>query len=271
MKARELASTFEFDNGYEVSADYLAKLVADKHQVFTQHASKRSLATYMILGGVDPECGPSLHRVDPAGHVLGYKACAAGVKEAEAMNWLEKKYTGDELPSQEDAVSLAIDCLQTVLSTDLKATDLEVAVITERNPYVYPPPLHGDLPWHSSLTSRTHPLPSLLPCPTACEWSLMMRLMLSSLHWLKLTNVYAYQCSASGGPCLQFLAHARQPAPERRALSTAARQPIHVLKPQGISCPAKHTQRQLCGTRDGFVHTGNVYGSALYNFAGVTV
>ena len=136
LKARELASTFEFDNGYEVSADYLAKLVADKHQVFTQHASKRSLATYMILGGVDPECGPSLHRVDPAGHVLGYKACAAGVKEAEAMNWLEKKYTGDELPSQEDAISLAIDCLQTVLSTDLKATDLEVAVITESNPYV---------------------------------------------------------------------------------------------------------------------------------------
>jgi len=32
----------------------------------------------MILGAFDDERGPQLFRVDPAGHYVGYKACAAG-------------------------------------------------------------------------------------------------------------------------------------------------------------------------------------------------
>jgi len=49
-KARELAAEFEFDHGYPVPVHYLAKLIADENQIYTQHAYKRSYAAIMMLG-----------------------------------------------------------------------------------------------------------------------------------------------------------------------------------------------------------------------------
>ena len=60
----------------------------------------------------------------------GYKATAAGVKEQEAINYLEKQFkkAGGNFP-RDAAIELAIECLQQVTSQEYKATDLEVAVI----------------------------------------------------------------------------------------------------------------------------------------------
>ncbi len=70
-----------------------------------------------------------MFKVDPAGHVLGYKATSAGVKEQEANNLLEKAVKkGDPLPAQE-AVRLAITSMQTLLATDFKADEIEVGVV----------------------------------------------------------------------------------------------------------------------------------------------
>ena len=41
--------------------------------------------------GIDEEKGPLLYKTDPAGYYVGYKATAAGLKEQEAANHLEKK------------------------------------------------------------------------------------------------------------------------------------------------------------------------------------
>ena len=73
QKARQMASEFEFNNGYAIPVAYLAKKLADENQIYTQHAYRRSLAVIMLLAAVDDEAGPQLFKVDPAGHFLSFK------------------------------------------------------------------------------------------------------------------------------------------------------------------------------------------------------
>lgn len=89
-----------------------------------------------MFAGIDPVLGPQLYRCDPAGHYLGYKACAAGFKEQEATNFLEKRVKGAaaEGMSMKEAVESALIGLQTVVGSDLKSGDLELAVMTVENP-----------------------------------------------------------------------------------------------------------------------------------------
>jgi 20S proteasome subunit alpha 1 len=46
----------------------------------------------MILIGIDSEFGPQCFKLDPAGYFVGFHATAAGQKQQEAMNHLEKKW-----------------------------------------------------------------------------------------------------------------------------------------------------------------------------------
>jgi hypothetical protein len=46
----------------------------------------------MILIGIDIELGPQIFKLDPAGYFVGFHATAAGQKQQEAMNFLEKKW-----------------------------------------------------------------------------------------------------------------------------------------------------------------------------------
>lgn len=130
-KARAMAGKFEFDHGYACPAGYLARLVADEAQVYTQAAYKRSNASVMILGAVDDEAGPQLYKVDPAGHFLGYKAAAAGAKEAEAANLLEKalKAAPPASLTPAETVRLALGVFQALLATDFRADEIEVAAL----------------------------------------------------------------------------------------------------------------------------------------------
>lgn len=128
QRTRRIAAEFSFENGYEIPVEFLAKRVADENQVFTQQAGRRVLSTFMMLVGIDDEKGPQLFKVDPAGHFLGYKGCAAGVKEQEATNNLEKKIKGGMALSRDTIVQEAIASLQEVLGADFKPTEIEVAL-----------------------------------------------------------------------------------------------------------------------------------------------
>ena len=91
----------------------------------------RPLGVAQILISVDSEFGPQLYKCDPAGYYVGYKGTAAGPKQQEALNYLEKKLKNKDYAdgSWEDVVELGISTLSTVLSVDFKKTEIEVGVV----------------------------------------------------------------------------------------------------------------------------------------------
>ena len=114
----------------------LAMRMADLAQVWTQHNGRRAMAGMMILCAVDDEAGPQLYKVDPAGHFFGFKAVAAGPKYLESMTRLEKRVKEDGSEHGVEAtVRHIIMELQAVLSTDFKATEIEVGVSEADQPF----------------------------------------------------------------------------------------------------------------------------------------
>lgn len=128
-QARNEAAEFRFKWGYEMPVDVLAKWIADKSQIYTQHAYMRPLGVAAMILAIDEEKGPQLFKCDPAGHFSGHKATSAGLKEQEAINFLEKKMKNDPKFSYEETVQTAISALQSVLQEDFKATEIEVGVV----------------------------------------------------------------------------------------------------------------------------------------------
>ncbi|KAI5585146.1 hypothetical protein BDE02_06G126100 [Populus trichocarpa] len=133
QQARNEAAEFRFRYGYEMPVDALARWIADKSQVYTQHAYMRPLGVVAMVLGIDEENGPQLYKCDPAGHFFGHKATSAGLKEQEAINFLEKKMKNDPVLSYEETVQTAISALQSVLQEDFKATEIEVGVVRTDN------------------------------------------------------------------------------------------------------------------------------------------
>jgi 20S proteasome subunit alpha 1 len=87
----------------------------------------------MILIACDDERGPQVFKTDPAGYFVGYKATAAGAKQQEAMNHLEKKLKKEPKLSYEETIELAITTLSSVLSIDFKPSELEVGIVRDED------------------------------------------------------------------------------------------------------------------------------------------
>ncbi len=134
-RARYEAAEFRFKFGYDMPVGALAKRMADLAQVFTQHAAMRPSGACMILVGMDDELGAQLFKYDPAGSFAGFRATCAGHKEQETTNLLEKKLKAGSAPATErDTIQLGITVLQTVLGADFKASEIEVGVVSKRQP-----------------------------------------------------------------------------------------------------------------------------------------
>uniref|UniRef100_A0A7S3GHQ5 Proteasome subunit alpha type n=2 Tax=Palpitomonas bilix TaxID=652834 RepID=A0A7S3GHQ5_9EUKA len=129
QRFRQEAGEFEHKYGYKMPVDYFAKRIADVTQVYTQRAGMRPPAVSFIVIGIDEEKGPMLYKCDPAGYYLGYKAVAAGHKEQEATNYLEKRMKQNVNPAYNDTVQTAISVLQQTIAVDFKPSDIEVFVV----------------------------------------------------------------------------------------------------------------------------------------------
>merc|ERR1719271_1192336 len=136
-RSREIASKYADKNGYEIPVHYLALKVANIGQLYTQHAYMRPYAVNMMLFSIDDEKGPQLFGCDCAGYYAGYKACAAGAKEPEAQNALEKIVKKKQALNEAETIQQSIACLQAVMGMDFKDTDVEVGVVsTKRTGFV---------------------------------------------------------------------------------------------------------------------------------------
>jgi 20S proteasome subunit alpha 1 len=151
--------------------------MANINQVYTQRAAMRPLgictlrefcilyltihSKAMILIGIDAEFGPQCFKLDPAGFFVGFHATAAGQKQQEAMNHLEKKWKKlDSGRGADDAAKagkglsrsavievrssfigihlfcsydqqMAIEAMSTVHATDYKAAEIEIGIVSE--------------------------------------------------------------------------------------------------------------------------------------------
>ncbi|TDL29011.1 N-terminal nucleophile aminohydrolase [Rickenella mellea] len=144
FRARQEAGDFRYKYGYEINPESLARRMANINQVYTQRAAMRPLGISMILIGIDPEIGPQCYKLDPAGYYVGFHATAAGQKQQEAMNHLEKKWkklnggagaddaalAGKSLPRNE-VIEMAIEAMTTVHSQDFKANEIEIGIVSD--------------------------------------------------------------------------------------------------------------------------------------------
>ncbi|KYK60970.1 proteasome subunit alpha type 6 [Drechmeria coniospora] len=131
QRAQGEAAEFRYKFGYEMPADVLAKRLANISQVYTQRAYMRPYGVATTIIALDSEFGPQLFKCDPAGYYIGYKGTAAGPKQQEALNHLEKKLRNKDHAegTWEEVVELAITTLSTVLSMDFKKGELEIGIV----------------------------------------------------------------------------------------------------------------------------------------------
>jgi len=136
MEARQEAAKFKDANSFEMPVASLAERMAALNQVNTQQAGMRPTGCMPIFYSYDEIDGPTIWMVDPAGFARGYKGCAAGPKQQEATNLLEKIVKKDGCKSsfsRNETLQNALFVLQSVTGVDFKPQDVEVSVVDKDN------------------------------------------------------------------------------------------------------------------------------------------
>ncbi|KAI6244076.1 Proteasome subunit alpha type [Aphelenchoides fujianensis] len=133
-RAQMEAAKWKYENGYEMPVDQLARRMADLNQFYTQNAEMRSLGTALLMISFNEEDGVQIFRVDPAGYYRSMRAVSVGVKQQPATSFLEKKLKKKTDYTEEETIQLALESLQSALGNDMKASEVEVMVVSRDKP-----------------------------------------------------------------------------------------------------------------------------------------
>lgn len=106
--ARVKAQQNKLIYGESISISTLARFIADRQQLYTQHAGVRPFGVSLLIGGINKD--PKLFETDPSGFLLDCKAKALG-KAADKINDFFVKHYKENL-DKKGALQLAIDGLK---------------------------------------------------------------------------------------------------------------------------------------------------------------
>ncbi|KAI5007903.1 hypothetical protein ZWY2020_008951 [Hordeum vulgare] len=135
QQARNEAAEFRYKWGYEMPPKMLAQWLGDTTQVRTQHAGMRPYRVVATVVGIDEEKGtPELFTCDPAGQIFGHKATSAGLKDQEAIEFLEEGMAGNSSLSFQETMEMAVSALRHVLGDNNQGHDIEVGVVRKKYP-----------------------------------------------------------------------------------------------------------------------------------------
>ncbi len=81
--------------GELASVDYIARLIADIKQTYTQHAGVRPFGVSLIFAGINPDGRVRLLKTDPGGQYFSYYAVAIGMGESHAVEVFKNYYKKD--------------------------------------------------------------------------------------------------------------------------------------------------------------------------------
>ncbi|EDW06181.1 proteasome subunit alpha type-6 [Drosophila mojavensis] len=134
-RALQEACVFQHRYGYPIAADVMCQRLADINQVYTHDANIRPLACSIVLISYDLQLGPLIYNTDPTGVPIGYRACVFGSAMQRGNYYVDSVYKYNM--SKDETVKLAIRTLAFALDKELRATDFEMAMVTQSNPYFH--------------------------------------------------------------------------------------------------------------------------------------
>jgi proteasome alpha subunit len=109
-----------------IDVEILTRRIGEIKQLYTQHAGVRPFGISMLFGGLDRK-GSRLFWTDPSGAFLAYKAWAIGAGGDAANEILEAEYKDNM--TLDDAVLLALKCMNKVLEEKLDAQKIRIATV----------------------------------------------------------------------------------------------------------------------------------------------
>jgi len=118
--------------GEPIPTNVLAKFLADRKQMFTQYGGVRPFGLAMLTGGIN-DGHPELYQSDPSGILKEWHAVAIGRGGEEATKIFHDEY--DRGISEDDAIKLAAETLQTVEDDEIDVGNIELCLVDEEHQY----------------------------------------------------------------------------------------------------------------------------------------
>ncbi len=111
-----------------ITVEVLTRKIGDLKQLYTQHAGVRPFGVKLLIAGCD-DTGSHLFMTDPSGTYWGHRGAVIGAGAQTVTEVLEQGYNSSL--DLDGIILLALNALKQVIESELDATKVEIAVITE--------------------------------------------------------------------------------------------------------------------------------------------